>query len=274
VYDDRREKGYNDKLKMPNFHLSEEEARLITMVVAGLTKDMVAQNRMAGDDPQSRLIEEGRKRVSQHNCRACHIVDRSGRAIASTDRRHELPPARSLARGIARAVAVPLQLPERSDTMKIRPWLSVRMPTFHFDDHEANTLVTFFAGEGRRSSSTPRASRIRRRRTSPSAAKSSTWCAAAQCHSTAPVNPESPPVPDVAERAVARAEPHAGARPPAPRVDPRLDPPSGRDDPVDAHAGQLPARRGHRRLPVAAGDGHRHAAVRAVQGVAAAVLPQ
>ena len=39
VYDDRRTKAYNDKLKMPNFHLSREEARLITMVVLGLTKE-------------------------------------------------------------------------------------------------------------------------------------------------------------------------------------------------------------------------------------------
>ena len=30
VYDDRRTKPYNDKLKMPNFHLSPEEAQLVT----------------------------------------------------------------------------------------------------------------------------------------------------------------------------------------------------------------------------------------------------
>ena len=41
VYDDRRTKPYNDKLKMPNFYLSPEEARLITSVVLGLTKEKV-----------------------------------------------------------------------------------------------------------------------------------------------------------------------------------------------------------------------------------------
>ena len=39
MYDDRRTKPYNDKLKMPNFHLSPEEARLVTSVVLGLTKE-------------------------------------------------------------------------------------------------------------------------------------------------------------------------------------------------------------------------------------------
>src|SRR5205807_930196 len=41
VYDDGRTKIYNDKLKMPNFHLSQEEARLVTIVVTGLTKEKV-----------------------------------------------------------------------------------------------------------------------------------------------------------------------------------------------------------------------------------------
>src|ERR1700752_2554458 len=36
VYDDQRAKTYNAKLKMPNFHLSEDEARMVTMVILGL----------------------------------------------------------------------------------------------------------------------------------------------------------------------------------------------------------------------------------------------
>lgn len=198
VYDDRREKGYNDKLKMPNFHLSEEEARLITMVVTGLTKDMVAQNRMAAMDPQSRLIEEGRKRVSQHNCRACHIVDRSGRAIASLiSDTNFLPPDLSPEGARAQSPFLFNFLKDPS-TMKIRPWLSVRMPTFQLDDHEANTLVTFFAGEGQAQQfDTTRV-------TNPPAANIAigrevfNMVRCGQCHSTTPVNPENPPVPDVA----------------------------------------------------------------------------
>ncbi|HXH92521.1 MAG TPA: c-type cytochrome, partial [Thermoanaerobaculia bacterium] len=53
IYDDRRTKVYNDKLKMPNFHLTPEEARRIAMVVVGLTKEKVAENRMAGRDART-----------------------------------------------------------------------------------------------------------------------------------------------------------------------------------------------------------------------------
>src|SRR5207253_2610917 len=149
IYDDTRTKSYNDKLKMPNFHLSQDEARRITMVVAGLTKDMVSPNRLAAQDPHMRLIEEGRKRVSQHNCRACHVVDGRGRAIASTiPDTNFLPPDLSPEGGRAQSTFLFNFLKDPS-VMKIRPWLSVRMPTFHFTDEETNQLVTYFAEEGR-----------------------------------------------------------------------------------------------------------------------------
>src|SRR5205814_3482606 len=130
-------------------HLSQDEARRITMVVAGLTKDMVSPNRLAAQDPHVRLIEEGRKRVSQHNCRACHVVDGRGRAIASTIAdANFLPPDLSPEGGRAQSAFL-FNFLKDPTVMKIRPWLSVRMPTFHFTDAEANQLVTSFAGEGK-----------------------------------------------------------------------------------------------------------------------------
>ena len=198
VYDDKREKGYNDKLKMPNFHLSEEEARLITMVITGLTKDMVAPNRMAAMDPHNRMIEEGRKRVSQHNCRACHIVDRTGRAIGALIADTNFLPPDLTPEGARAQSPFLFNFLKDPTTMKIRPWLSVRMPTFHFDDQEANALVTYFASEGK-------AQQFDTQRVSnPPAANVAIgrevfgMLRCAQCHSTAPVNPENPPVPDVA----------------------------------------------------------------------------
>ncbi|MDQ4045419.1 MAG: c-type cytochrome, partial [Chloroflexota bacterium] len=69
IYDELRTKPYNDKLKMPNFYLSPEEARLITSVVLGMTKEKVAANRLAAQDARMRVVEEGRKLISQNNCR-------------------------------------------------------------------------------------------------------------------------------------------------------------------------------------------------------------
>ncbi len=200
IYDDRRTKVYNDKLKMPNFHLSPEEARRIAMVVVGLTKEKVAENRMAGRDARTRLIEEGRKRVSQHNCRACHVVDGRGRdSIASTIADANFLPPDLSPEGARAQSPFLFNFLKDPTVMKIRPWVSVRMPTFHFSDEEANTLVTFFAeaGKGQQFETS--------RGMNPPAQNVAigkqvfTMMRCTQCHGTTPVNPENPPVPNTAD---------------------------------------------------------------------------
>jgi mono/diheme cytochrome c family protein len=199
VYDDLRTKAYNDKLKMPNFHLTEDEAQRITTVVLGLTKDRVDASRMAAADPASRAAEEGRKLVSQHNCRACHVVDGYGRAIASQIAdTNFLPPDLSPEGGRAQSPFLYNFLKDPT-VMHIRPWLSVRMPTFHFSDPEANTLVSFFAAEGKapafdnQYTVAPSAQNVAIGR------EVFDMLRCAQCHSTVPVNPENPPAPNVAD---------------------------------------------------------------------------
>ena len=199
VYDDKRAKSYNDKLKMPNFHLSVDEAQRVTTVVLGLTKDLVAANRIAATDPRMRAIEEGRKRVSQHNCRGCHVVDGQGRAIAAViSDPNFLPPDLSPEGGRAQSSFL-FNFLKDPTVMKIRPWLSVRMPTFHFTDDEANTLVSFFANEGKE----PEFDTMALATPSPqNVAVGKTVFAmlrCAQCHVTTPVNPENPPVPKTAD---------------------------------------------------------------------------
>jgi mono/diheme cytochrome c family protein len=199
IYDDERTKVYNDKLKMPNFHLTEDEARRITTVVLGLTKDAVGARKLAAQDPHMRLIEEGRKRVSQHNCRACHVVDGRGRAIAGTIADPNfLPPDLSPEGGRAQSSFL-FNFLKDPTVMKIRPWLSVRMPTFHFDDGEANMLVTYFAEEGKGAQfdttrfSAPASQNVAIGR------EVFAMLRCSQCHSVAPVNPENPPAPNVAD---------------------------------------------------------------------------
>jgi mono/diheme cytochrome c family protein len=199
VYDDERTKAYNDKLKMPNFHLTENEARLITTVVLGLTKERVAPERMAAQRAHERIAEEGRKLVSQHNCRGCHVVDRYGRAIeALIADTNFLPPDLSPEGGRAQSPWLFHFLKDPTVT-KIRPWLSVRMPTFHFSDEEASKLVAFFAAEGRQPqfdthlAADPPPPNVAIGR------EVFTMLRCSQCHATARVDPENPPVPNTAD---------------------------------------------------------------------------
>ncbi len=199
VYDDRRTKPYNDKLKMPNFRLSKEEARLITTVVLGLTKEKVAANRLAANNPRLRQVEQARKLISQHNCRACHVTNRKGRAIASLIADANFLPPDLTPEGERAQSPWLFSFLKDPTVMRIRPWLHVRMPTFHFEDQEAAALVAGFAAEGDEPqfdthqiiSVPPKNVAVGR--------EVFAMLRCSQCHSVTPVDPANPPVPNAAD---------------------------------------------------------------------------
>ena len=200
VWDDERTKIYNDKLKMPNFGLSQREAELITSVVVGMTKERVSANRLASMDSRSRIMEEGRKLVSQRNCRGCHVVDGRGRAIAAliTDANF-LPPDLSPQGSRAQSPWL-FNFLKDPTVMKIRPWMAVRMPTFQFTDEEANRIVAFFAAEGK----VPPFDTMQHMATPPQnvaiGREVFSMLRCAQCHVITPVaDPANPPVPNTAD---------------------------------------------------------------------------
>ena len=199
VYDDGRTKPYNDKLKMPNFHLTPEEARLVTTVVLGLTKERVAETKQAATGARERLMEEGRKLVSQRNCRGCHVVDGYGRAIGEL-----IPDATFLPPDLspegARAQSPWLfEFLKDPTVMKIRPWMNVRMPTYHFSDEETNRLVEYFAAAGQASLFDTLRTHTPPPRNVAVGREVYAMLRCAQCHSTAPVDPANPPIPDTAD---------------------------------------------------------------------------
>jgi cytochrome c2 len=199
VYDDRRTKPYNDKLKMPNFNFSRQEAELITSVVLGLTKEKVAANRMAARTPGQRTQEEGRKLISQSNCRACHVVNHHGRAIGSMIADANFLPPDLTPEGSRAQSAFLFNFLKDPTVMKIRPWVQVRMPTFQFSDSQAATLAAGFAAEGDAMQFDTMV------HASPSPANVAigrevyAMLRCQQCHSTDTVDPANPPLPNVAD---------------------------------------------------------------------------
>jgi mono/diheme cytochrome c family protein len=199
IYDDKRTKPYNDKLKMPNFNLSQEEARLITSVVLGMTKEKVAANRLAANDARMRAVEEGRKLISQNNCRGCHVVNQRGRAIAPLIADENFLPPDLTPQGERAQSPWLFAFLKDPTVMKIRPWLSVRMPTFQFTDQQAARLVAGFAAEGNESqfdtlhlqNVPPQNVAIGR--------EVFAMLRCQQCHAVNAVDPANPPIPNVAD---------------------------------------------------------------------------
>jgi len=142
IYDLGRVKPPQDKLKMPQFDFTDAEVELMTMNLLGFTKETVAITKMPTRTPVQIDTEDGWKLVHERNCIGCHSFDGYGGAIAST------LPDPALAPPMIRREGAKVNPDWLFRFLKgptpIRPWLSVRMPTFHFDDPTATDVVKYF----------------------------------------------------------------------------------------------------------------------------------
>ena len=142
-------------LKMGKFNLTDEQIDQIVMVITGMTDEKLTPNEARQLTPAEFQVERGRWTVKELNCVGCHIVEAQGGAIRATGIPSGMePPMLS---------GLPTQLHQGQRTQpdwlfsfikapqtgEIRPWLHVRMPTFGLTDGEANTVVKYFAMEGR-----------------------------------------------------------------------------------------------------------------------------
>ncbi len=148
VWDKGKEsvKDYNELLKMPNFGMTEREARAVASNVLGFTKETAAAAKKAGAADGGRMasMAEGRKLITRFNCQGCHLIEGQGHAIAQVITDTAMLPPNLAAEG-ARVQAdwlfAYLHDPSRE---KMRPWLTARMPTFDFTDEQANAIVGYF----------------------------------------------------------------------------------------------------------------------------------
>lgn len=149
-----------DRLKMPNFHFTEEEAQAVTTVIMGMVKDYPDPAKMPNKGVKGSFITEGQKTVRQFNCQGCHIIEGEGGVVENSIAQWlETSQGRSAndAKAVVRSFAPPTLLGEgakvqadwlfgflHDPSVKMRPWLHVRMPTYGFHSKEINTLVKYF----------------------------------------------------------------------------------------------------------------------------------
>lgn len=118
---------------LPDFGLSAREVEAIRTAMASAGEAAAA-------------IVEGRKLVAQYNCRGCHLVEGRGGAVEATlgPDRGLLPPSLQSegSRVQPEWLAAFLADPGR---VVLRPWLTVRMPTFSFSAAEIHAAVAYFA---------------------------------------------------------------------------------------------------------------------------------
>jgi len=131
--------------RMPNFGLTDEQIHALVVFLSGMKKEEVPPRfKMSFLYPRQKEIDDGRRMVERLNCKGCHMIEGEGRLIESVIGPDKSPP---LLMGIGARVRPDWMFKFLKDPswVKIRPWIEVRMPTFHFSDDQANTIIHYFS---------------------------------------------------------------------------------------------------------------------------------
>jgi cbb3-type cytochrome oxidase cytochrome c subunit len=145
IFDRDRARGWEEKLKMPNFRFTDRELDKVTTVVLGLQKlnaSSAAKKELNGEEA---AIERGRRIVKDHNCQGCHVIEGFGGSVRSLVADPSLAPPIIQGEGAKVQSDWLFSFLKAPKTGQIRPWLEVHMPTFGFTDKDLNDLTRYFA---------------------------------------------------------------------------------------------------------------------------------
>ncbi|HEY2379802.1 MAG TPA: c-type cytochrome [Terriglobia bacterium] len=137
-----RVKRPEELLKMPNFHFSDKDAESITGVLVSLVKDPVP---LEMKDRTAQAIIDGRQLISEKNCRGCHLIEGVGGDIRPTKKEQAQWPPNLNTEGFKTQPSWLHPFLKDPGSVKLRPWLEARMPTFHFTDEQAATIEKYFS---------------------------------------------------------------------------------------------------------------------------------
>jgi len=160
IWDREKIKRPYDKLKMPNFYFSEEEAEALTTYLLSRIPPRVTDSlkvNYQGDELGP--IAKGRNLTRELNCVGCHQIEDNAPMVQQYFRRQQ-----GDRQVFDQTNAPPLLWGEGAKVQHqwfhhflqqvepLRPWLSIRMPSFHLTGDEATTLVEYFAALSRHDS--------------------------------------------------------------------------------------------------------------------------
>jgi cytochrome c2/predicted nucleic acid-binding Zn-ribbon protein len=153
IWDEGKEpvKTYNELLKMPDFGMTEREAEAVMTNVLGFTRETaLATRRVGAGSDRTAALAEGRKLITRFNCQGCHLIEGQGHAIAGVIKDPAMLPPNLAAQGARAQGDWMFDYLHDPSQVEMRPWLTVRMPTFGFTDEQANAIIGYFQARDRR----------------------------------------------------------------------------------------------------------------------------
>jgi len=131
-----------DKLRMPNFDLTDEENDRLVTAIMSFQREIQPPAAMPVRSARYDNIGVGRTLVHRRNCVGCHIIEGSGGDYLKLVADPSLGPPMLTPEG-ARVQPDWLYAFIRGP-ITIRPWLDLRMPTFGLDDQNVNNVINYF----------------------------------------------------------------------------------------------------------------------------------
>jgi cytochrome c2 len=139
--------------RMPQFDFSDDEALALLTFLKGQTgeRDRIPRDLLPGLDGPKLAVLTGERLVFWNGCRNCHELEKRGgvvRDLFNEDNQSYAPP---ILTGEGAKVQPAWLFGFLKEPSPLRPWLHIRMPTFHFADDDAGTLVKYFASASNKS---------------------------------------------------------------------------------------------------------------------------
>lgn len=157
-FDDKKVVAFQDRLKMPNFYLNQEDRDSVITAVLGLTQTYVPDEMTAGVHGSGPLLEKGRRVIANYNCRGCHLIEPRGTSIDQLLTRGQGGQILEMYKkdGMDYSMGPPNLNTEGAklqvdwfynfltNVQPIRPWLKIRMPSFHWTEKQLSEVISYF----------------------------------------------------------------------------------------------------------------------------------
>jgi len=155
IWDKGKIKSETEKLRMPNPHLTQEQIRALTTLLAGSEDSALPAWYQYRPLDYRRDIQEGWWVVKKYNCMGCHQFIPGQQTALMTMKRYQdaqeqLPPklltegARVDPQWLLRFLSNPPLSDSDTNRNGVRSYIQLRMPTFSFSENELGKLVRFF----------------------------------------------------------------------------------------------------------------------------------
>jgi cytochrome c2 len=137
--------------RMPQFDFTDEEALSILTFLKGQTGEVPPPEYRTGANEVQAAVFKGERLVFWNGCRNCHVVEKRGGKIRDLYNDETVTFAPPVLTGEGAKVQPAWLFAFLKAPSTLRPWLSVRMPTFHFTDADATDVVHYFAAASNKS---------------------------------------------------------------------------------------------------------------------------